>query len=235
MKRLTVFTLITIFTLMLTGCGNDVKHASETLYGQVQSVDGKKVTLLLGTVSEMSAPVRDEGMGGEGEGEGFTQFGDSDTEEGTDSGQNTNGEVDNEVEDDNDEGYEGENQNSTQPPQDDGNTDRQPPQGGNGRPQGGSLPQDGQERPSGQILGNFKMYVFTAGEETITIDPGDLSVGVGNILKIVYDEKGKISIVEAADNVIDPASMNNGAGLNNYGQQPSGQTDGSTGSTKKPG
>ncbi len=198
---------------MLTACGKNSKHVSETLYGQVQSVDGTKLTLLLGTVSEMTAPSRSEGMEGESADQGFTQFGSADTDGEAASSQNSDNAEDNQAE----------NENETQAPQEDERTDGQPPQGENGeRPQGGAAPEDGRSFPSGERPENLSMLSFTAGEETVTINSGEINAKAGDILKLVYDEKGKVSSVEVAKNVMDLSSMNRG-GFGGFGEAPTGE------------
>jgi hypothetical protein len=65
-------------------------------------------------------------------------------------------------------------------------------------------------------------FSFTAGEETVTINSGEINAKAGDILKLVYDEKGKVSSVEVAKNVMDLSSMNRG-GFGGFGEAPTGE------------
>ncbi len=171
-------------------------HISETVYGQVQSVEGSSAVLLLGTLSQAQPPsdmAAPENRSGGAETAEEAEPSGSDGETGA---------ADSEV----------------RPPE-----VRQ--EGGapqNGAPDGGLGPEAGSggEAPEGFAGGGempqpSAIYSFDAGEETLTVDVGGLDVKIGDILEVVFDENGKAGSVSLRSDVFAPGSMGapgNGAG-----------------------
>jgi hypothetical protein len=80
---------------------------------------------------------------------------------------------------------------------------------GNRGPEAGSdgAPPEGFAGGGAEMPQPGVMYLFEAGEETLTVDVSGLEVKAGDILEVVFDENGKASSVSLRGDVFAPGAM----------------------------
>ncbi len=208
MKKLTAFICSLILLLVFTGCGESdtvkTAHSSGTLYGKVLSIDGNKATVVLGTMDmKQMQPPENAPMPDEKSGPGGNQPGGQDGD--MPAGNPPDGTPPQE-----------ENAQGGEAPQ--GKPDGVPPEAGSDGvpPMAGSDGNIPEGFPGGQPNA---AAAFTAGDETITIDIGDITVEEGGLLEIVFDANGDVSSVKQFPGPMDSF------GINEYGSDGSASAE----------
>ncbi len=215
MKKFLSMLCVGALALSLAACGStaNADYAGQTVAGQVTAIENSKLTLQLGELAEggPGAAMSDGGNGGEQESGGQPpekpdgEAGGSG--EAGSSGSTESGSQPPEKPDSNSDGSEGAQARDGQSG-DPGSDGSQPPEKPDGEQGSGGQPP---EMPSGEAGGGMP-GMFTAGEETITVDLSEADIeknsadatlsdiSEGNILKITFDDKGvaeKAEIVSA--------------------------------------
>lgn len=195
MKRIISILCAAVLLFSLTACSDSgTDYSNQTLTGQVTAIDGTKVTLQLGEITEQDM----QQTGGMGDGQTppdmSERTGDRETPPEIPDG-DTQGEGQEPPE-----AASGADQNRTPPDMPEGTGDGETPPG---KPDGGG----GKMAPGGMTMpeGNMTMNAFTAGEETATIDLDGAAVQVESGMETAEGTLDDISVdavlvIEIGDN-----------------------------------